>query len=363
MKTLTVNIKSLLVYTLLALPFYTTAQNQLNNSDFREKSTYWDIKDMTVEINPETIYGGTDESNIAAGINAEAGLRQQADLKPGLEYMIRFRGSRSISKETPDDPGITIRVTGIETGNDYMTRSLIYKNTEFEFSEESLTFAIPKDAKDRGFFIEFTGYNNKTGNGVVVDDIELTSLKLLPVEIISFSGEIKNGQAVLNWKTSIETNNKHFIIERSSNGAWFDSIGNVKAANTNSSIKSYSFTDASVKTGTFFYRLRQADIDGSYSFSKVVTLKCKQDNTAGVKIFPTIATNGITVSLSAPTAAMATVSIYDASGKIMTRTSQTLSTGTNQQFIEVASLRKGIYFLHIRDNNGNISYTQSFQKM
>ena len=83
----------------------------------------------------------------------------------------------------------------------------------------------------------------------------------IPVELSSFIATAKNGTVLLNWKTSTETNNKGFFVDRKiSNGNW-QTMGFVNGRGTTSELCSYSYTDNTSKSGDLFYRLRQVDFD------------------------------------------------------------------------------------------------------
>ena len=98
----------------------------------------------------------------------------------------------------------------------------------------------------------------------------------LPVELLSFSGRWANGAAVLAWQTASERQSLRFVVERAPGGnAPYQPVGSLAAAGTSSSVRTYAFTDdnAPAQTiGTRYYRLRQQDLDGRQTFSKVVTV-------------------------------------------------------------------------------------------
>jgi hypothetical protein len=97
-------------------------------------------------------------------------------------------------------------------------------------------------------------------------------LTLLPVHLSSFEAAKKNGQSALSWKTSSEQSSKTFVVERSSNGSDYTSIGSVEAAGKSSTEKMYSFTDISPLSGKNFYRLKMVDIDARSSYSAIRVL-------------------------------------------------------------------------------------------
>ncbi|HZW38037.1 MAG TPA: T9SS type A sorting domain-containing protein [Ignavibacteriaceae bacterium] len=137
---------------------------------------------------------------------------------------------------------------------------------------------ISSDTGKTFTYANFTGYIAK----IIYDDfntiylatgagIYRTNYFATPVELISFNAVVTDG-IELNWSTASETNNKGFEVQRSYDNSNFISIGFVNGAGTSSENKSYSFVDKSLKPGTYFYRLKQIDFDGSYKYHKTITV-------------------------------------------------------------------------------------------
>jgi hypothetical protein len=99
----------------------------------------------------------------------------------------------------------------------------------------------------------------------------------VPVELTSFTSTVSNGKIVLLWSTATETNNSGFEVERKEGNSW-TTLGFVKGSGSSTSSKSYSFTDESVNSGRFSYRLKQIDFDGTYTYSNVVNAEIGQPN-------------------------------------------------------------------------------------
>ncbi len=95
----------------------------------------------------------------------------------------------------------------------------------------------------------------------------------LPVKFISFDGVLQNNEAVLNWSTASEINNKGFDVERSSDGQNFASIGFVQGNGTTSIKSNYTFSDPKLVSGNNYYRLKQEDYDGKIAYSSVINLQ------------------------------------------------------------------------------------------
>lgn len=106
----------------------------------------------------------------------------------------------------------------------------------------------------------------------------------LPITLLDFSGSKQNNTIELNWSTSIEKNNEKFVIERSEDGIHFQEIGNVKGVGNSATIHNYNFTDINPINGANYYRLKQIDLDGSYSFSNTIHLDNR--STADMIVYP-----------------------------------------------------------------------------
>lgn len=113
-----------------------------------------------------------------------------------------------------------------------------------------------------GWVVGENGIIMKTNNGGV------------PVELITFSGVNIDGKVQLNWSTASELNNLGFEIERASEIKDWRNIGFVDGRGTTTEIQNYSFTDDlfGVQANKIFYRLKQIDFNGTYSYSKELEL-------------------------------------------------------------------------------------------
>jgi hypothetical protein len=94
----------------------------------------------------------------------------------------------------------------------------------------------------------------------------------LPVELLSFDANPGLSEVVTLWSTASEQNSDHFTVERSADRMEFKPVGTVAAAGNSQHIRDYSFIDRAPLTGTSYYRLRETDLDGTVSLSKVVAV-------------------------------------------------------------------------------------------
>jgi hypothetical protein len=113
-----------------------------------------------------------------------------------------------------------------------------------------------------------------SGFAVTIDSSEISvyNLSIIPVELTSFSANINSGFVVLNWRTSTETNNYGFQVERGTDQVIFDKIAFVLGSGTTTEIKNYNYIDTTATLGKCYYRLKQLDYDGSFSYSQIVEI-------------------------------------------------------------------------------------------
>jgi hypothetical protein len=181
----------------------------------------------------------------------------------------------------------------------------------------------------------------------------------LPLNFTSFTGIIKNNKAALSWSTTNEVNNKFFIVERSLNGRNFDSVGQVQAGNNTSN--TYSFNENNTNA-TSYYRIKQVDINGSYTYSSVITLK-NTGSSKDVTVYPTQATSTINYVLSSEAPATVTVQVYNITGQPVISQQATLMQGLNVRSVNVSGLVVGSYVLRIQIPATGDNLVKQFSKM
>jgi hypothetical protein len=94
----------------------------------------------------------------------------------------------------------------------------------------------------------------------------------LPVTLLDFTGQTVRGGNLLQWQTSSEINNDHFVVQRSATGSSFTALGLVAGNGTSSIVNDYQFLDSMPFAGDNFYRLQQVDMNGNSAYSQIVLL-------------------------------------------------------------------------------------------
>jgi hypothetical protein len=132
---------------------------------------------------------------------------------------------------------------------------------------------------------------------------------VLPIDLVSFQVRTWSDYVMLNWRTSMERNNKVFHIERSSDQQQWTEIGTVAGSGSTSLINDYSWTDTRPLDGVSFYRLRQEDYDGRFSYSPIQQVRFDKVP-MGFKLYPNPAHDQIQVDYGGTATRLELLDIY-----------------------------------------------------
>lgn len=166
---------------------------------------------------------------------------------------------------------------------------------------------------------------------------------ITPVKLTSFNGKIQDSKAILSWTTANEINNKGFAIERSFDGNSFSQIGFVNADNSATTQHNYSYADVFTNKVTW-YRLKQVDNNGKYSYSNSIRLIASTNGSTLVYPNPTrdfVKIEGDKIS---------TVSISNILGKVVLK--QDFS-NVNTATLNISSLSQGVYLVSVKNATTN----------
>lgn len=204
-----------------------------------------------------------------------------------------------------------------------------------------------------GSKIIFSSYNfnNNSDDGYYTIGTMNYSVSPLPIELIDFSAIVSGEKVDINWTTATEINNDYFIIEKSKDGINFETLTKVDAAGNSTSIINYTDVDLNPFTGISYYRLKQVDFNGTFSYSKIETVNYKSDNN-GISVFPNPTNKGINLILTGLENKEVLVVIRDMTGKECY--SKIIVTTENNQLVAIdpeQKLASGTYIVIATSDN------------
>jgi hypothetical protein len=226
-------------------------------------------------------------------------------------------------------------------GELYFNGALIHSQ---QYTIGAYTSAVPLTLDGNDFF------GATATDEMYFDNYALEDLTVVPVELSAFSANVNNGNVVLNWTTETELNNQGFEIERRTAESQFAAIGHVQGNGTTTERQQYSFTDASVETGNYFYRLKQVDYNGNFEYSSEISVEVIAlpaefvlDQNYPNPFNPTTSIN---FSLAEPT--FVKLAVYNLLGEVVeVLKNENMTAGSYNVTFDAASLPSGMYLYKI----------------
>ncbi len=176
-----------------------------------------------------------------------------------------------------------------------------------------------------------------------------TASSALPIKLSPLTVSGSNGKVVVNWKTITEQNTDYFSVRRSLNGSTYTEIAKISAAGNSTTEKSYSFTDANVNSGKYYYyNLAIVDKDGRQELSETKMYK-------GEKVISKLVLSLSPNPISRPGHLMMTfnankegkmyVNVINAQGQTVIKTQMQAYQDVNNGHVHLGNLPQGNYTL------------------
>jgi len=175
--------------------------------------------------------------------------------------------------------------------------------------------------------------------------ISLFPTSPLPVEWNYFKIKSVHDDVLLEWSTLSETNCARFEIEKSSDNISFHTIHSVAGAGNTTVPQFYSWIDENLMPGQTYYRLKQVDFDGAFSYSDIRSV-ISENPEQGIEV-STIFSNSIHISSMLDILYPLQIDIYDMQGRLVKTIENFRLSGGESTDISASELRDGIYLMRI----------------
>lgn len=214
-----------------------------------------------------------------------------------------------------------------------------------------------------GYFQQVASFGSIQLTSAGSEDIYITKIGNypVPVELALFNASVAGNNVNLNWITATETNNFGFDVERKYDNGSFVSAAFIKGNGTKTTPSSYSFNDGNLSAGKYVYRLKQIDLDGSFTYSKSVEVEISKPTEFALnQNFPNPFNPSTVISFELPVEANVTVTIFNSLGEEISKVIKGALTAGHHQFIfDAHNLSSGIYIyqLNAACKNGELFST------
>lgn len=207
----------------------------------------------------------------------------------------------------------------------------------------------------------FTADNTSYTFNWNLDGVILNCAIMLPIELLSFTGKVQADHNELHWITASELNNSHFTIERSADIENFETIGTVTGAGTSTTQNSYIFNDPKRPFGTAYYRLKQTDFNGDYSYSDIISLTHDSELDL-IAVFPNPGKGRFTCELKAAKEMIIEIAAFDLQGRPVMSDIWSIDAGSSTNVIDLSEVSNGNYILQFKSNGIIINRQQLIKR-
>ena len=169
----------------------------------------------------------------------------------------------------------------------------------------------------------------------------------LPIDLVSFTGECKNGRAQLEFVVASQINNDYYTIKRSVDGNEWSEIGLIEGEGNTSTQMTYNWTDDNPFNRVSYYRLAQTDYDGTSEIFNPIAVTCESTVT-GYSVYPNPANEvlNIDVELTSFQGNDVEIEIMDINGRIVRSQSTELNRGCNHLEVDISEIPSGVYMIN-----------------
>ncbi len=242
---------------------------------------------------------------------------------------------------------------GLESTSDYAT--IKYTSSGNQVWVERYNGSANNWDEPNSIALDNAGNVYVTGFSTTNTNYDFTTIKysqeVIPVELISFTANTTNdGDVVLQWSTSTETNNLMFEIERRVESREYFTIGFVEGSGTTTELKEYSFIDQSVEPGKYFYRLKQIDFNGAYEYSNEIEVDVKGIFSFALEQnYPNPFNPSTTISFAIGNSSFVTLKVHDVLGnEVATLVNEEKHVGLYEINFDASALSSGIYYYQMQ---------------
>ena len=170
----------------------------------------------------------------------------------------------------------------------------------------------------------------------------------LPVELYSFTGKKSGNKNILEWITASESNNDFFTLEHSTDGASFSELINVPGAGDSHTTLDYSTEDTEPYSPITYYRLKQTDFDGKFTYSNTIAVSTESYI---VYTGPNPVNDNFSIKLISDDIGIASLEILDVTGAIILKNNFQESKGENSIQLNVNTFSPGLYFIRLHTSS------------
>ncbi|HRI24412.1 MAG TPA: T9SS type A sorting domain-containing protein [Ferruginibacter sp.] len=265
---------------------------------------------------------------------------------------------------TSSNPATQLLNAGDYTANGYLWKQYMGSTTEHGGVSSDPEVALVAEYLAASSVVFRMGYDFKKGNGSNLSSpsyrqyaakfgcFSFVNGGTMPVTYSSFDAVVNDKSVLVKWITAQEMNNSHFEVERSFNNTDFTTAGIVlDGFAVNGTGKSYQFKDNSPalqEQPVAYYRLKQIDVDGKATYTKVLVVRLQAKPGITMQVSPNPFAESLNLRFNAAASGTAEIRIVNNYGQTLLSKQATISKGFNTVQVDgLNGLTPGMYIAQL----------------
>jgi hypothetical protein len=175
------------------------------------------------------------------------------------EVYVRWVLNNTGGDATYIDPNNNIATITNDKADIWVNNTLVFNDVNVETPTQNIT--------DFKFLI------NRGPITITFDDFKIQEGNIsLPIELTKLETKPAPNSIFINWQTASETNNDYFDIEHSLDAKVYKTVGQIKGQGTKQTASKYAYEHTTPSVGNNYYRLKQVDFDGRFTYSPIISV-------------------------------------------------------------------------------------------
>lgn len=295
---------------------------------------HWVISPQIQPTNPVTVrlpYGNSEYSTLSILANSNANIYDDVPNTVGALHVSKYSGPNNVN----GDPNDNCYAMGGNINATTLHAPLFNNSTSSSYYPLAISNAHFSDFSVNSFS-EF--WLHGSGNN-----------SPLPIALSYFNAYCDADNTVkIEWTTTSEVNNSHFIIERSNDANNWKFVSQISGSGNSNELKSYSYSDLNTERSIQYYRLTQVDYDGSTQTFAPKSTYCKNIETDNIKVYPNPTIDICNIEFNANTSFKnGNLSVLDMTGRKVITQEISINEGENKIQLNLNSLAAGVYNIQI----------------
>jgi len=204
--------------------------------------------------------------------------------------------------------------------------------------------------------IWFYAPNGSDTTVIYLDQVTWNASGEVPVELVSFNAVVDKNVVDLRWITSSELNNSGFDVQKRSDNSSYEKIAYIQGKGTTTQSNGYAYSDIVNQAGTYYYRLKQIDLDGTFEYSNEITVNviALPGQYALVQNYPNPFNPSTSIEFVLPQVGFVNLSVFNLLGeKVAELVNEVKQSGNHSVVFDASKLSSGTY-IYTLSVNGNI---------